>query len=77
MCLAVPAKIVSIHEHTAKVDFGGIQREVIITLIEEKLKPGDYVLVHAGFAIQKIDEKEAMSIIEIWNKILNEKHNQS
>ncbi|MCS7365946.1 MAG: HypC/HybG/HupF family hydrogenase formation chaperone, partial [archaeon GB-1867-035] len=50
MCLAVPAKVISIQKDIAKVDFGGVQREVVVTLIEEKLKPGDYVLIHAGFA---------------------------
>ncbi|MCS7365945.1 MAG: HypC/HybG/HupF family hydrogenase formation chaperone [archaeon GB-1867-035] len=74
MCLAVPAKIISIQKDIAKVDFGGVQREVVVTLIEEKLKPGDYVLIHAGFAIQKIDEKLAMSILEAWNEILSGKN---
>jgi len=74
MCLAVPAKVISIQKDIAKVDFGGVQREVVVTLIEEKLKPGDYVLIHAGFAIQKIDEKLAMSILEAWNEILSEKN---
>jgi len=74
MCLAVPAKVISIQKDIAKVDFGGVQREVVVTLIEEKLKPGDYVLIHAGFAIQKIDEKLAMSILEAWNEILSGKN---
>ncbi len=72
MCLAVPAKIISINGDVAKVDFGGVKRDIIISLIEEELKPGDYVMVHAGFAIQKIDEKTALSILELWNEILRE-----
>lgn len=77
MCLAVPARVISVQEHTAKVDFGGIQREVVITLIEEKLEPGDYILIHAGFAIQKIDEKTAITILETWNEILSETVNHT
>ncbi len=71
MCLAVPAKVISVSGDTAKVDFGGIQREVVIALIENDLKPGDYVMVHAGFAIEKIDEKTALSILELWREILD------
>ncbi|MHA1596234.1 MAG: HypC/HybG/HupF family hydrogenase formation chaperone [Candidatus Asgardarchaeia archaeon] len=74
MCLAVPAKILSIRGAKALVDFGGIRREVNIALLESP-KEGDYVLVHAGFAIQKIDEREAKETIKIMKEfeILDEK----
>ena len=74
MCLAVPAKIISIRGSKALVDFGGIRREINIALVESP-KEGDYVLVHAGFAIQKIDEKEAEETIKIMKEfeILDEK----
>jgi hydrogenase expression/formation protein HypC len=69
MCLAIPAKVVSIKEDKAKVDFGeGVLREVNVTLV--KAKVGDYVLVHAGYAIQVLDEKEAQETIRLWNEIL-------
>ena len=69
MCLAIPAKIVSVKEDKAKVDFGeGVLREVNVTLV--KAKVGDYVLVHAGYAIQVLDEKEAQETIRLWNEIL-------
>jgi hydrogenase expression/formation protein HypC len=69
MCLAIPAKVESIEENRAKVDFGeGVLREVNISLIDAKV--GDYVLVHAGYAIQVLDEKEAQETLRLWNEIL-------
>jgi hydrogenase expression/formation protein HypC len=69
MCLAIPAKVVSIEGEKAKVDFGeGVLREVDITLVNAKT--GDYVLVHAGYAIQVLEEKEALETIRLWNEIL-------
>jgi hydrogenase expression/formation protein HypC len=69
MCLAIPAKVVSVRQEKAKVDFGeGVLREVNVTLV--KAKVGDYVLVHAGYAIQILDEKEAQETIRLWNEIL-------
>jgi len=69
MCLAIPAKVISVKEDKAKVDFGeGVLREVNVTLVNAKV--GDYVLVHAGYAIQVLDEKEAQETLRLWNEIL-------
>jgi hydrogenase expression/formation protein HypC len=69
MCLAIPAKIMSITKDTAKVDFGeGVLREINITLVNAKV--GDYVLVHAGYAIQIVDEADAQETLQLWNEIL-------
>ena len=69
MCLAIPAKIMNINGEKANVDFGqGILREVNISLVEAKL--GDYVLVHAGYAIQIIEEQDAKETLSLWNCIL-------
>jgi hydrogenase expression/formation protein HypC len=69
MCLAVPGKIISIDESNpdlkmAMVDFGGITKSVCIQWLDN-LKIGDYVLVHVGFALNKIDEKEAEKTLRI------------
>jgi len=69
MCLAIPAKILIIKDGIAQVDFGrGVSREVNIMLVNAKV--GDYVLVHAGYAIQVLDEREALETLRLWNEIL-------
>ena len=69
MCLAIPAKIMNIDGTKANVDFGqGVLREVNVALVDAKV--GDYVLVHAGYAIQVIEEKEALETLSLWNSIL-------
>jgi hydrogenase expression/formation protein HypC len=69
MCLAIPARVQSIAGDKAQVDFGeGVLREVNVTLVEAKV--GDYVLVHAGYAIQKMDQKDALETLSLWNEIL-------
>lgn len=68
MCLAIPAKVVSIRGNNALVDFGeGVTRGVDVTLVDAKV--GSYVLVHAGYAIQVMDETEAQETIKLWNQI--------
>jgi len=70
MCLAIPAKVISRKQDIAKVDFGeGVLREVNVALVDVEV--GDYVLVHAGYAIQVLDKKEALETISLWNEILN------
>jgi len=68
MCLAIPGKIISIDGHSALVDFDGIEQKVIIALV---LNPevGKYVIVHAGYAIEQMEEKDAMEAIEQWKEI--------
>jgi len=55
MCLAIPGKILKINDQLATVDFSGIQKEVNISLLSDA-KKGEFVIVHAGFAIEKIEE---------------------
>jgi hydrogenase expression/formation protein HypC len=69
MCLAIPAKIMGLDGSKASVDFGqGVLREVNVSLVQAKI--GDYVLIHAGYAIQIIEEKEALETLSLWNEIL-------
>jgi hydrogenase expression/formation protein HypC len=58
MCLAVPAKLIAIRDALGKVELSGVEKEVSLMLLPEA-KVGDYVLVHAGFAMQIVDEKDA------------------
>lgn len=69
MCLAIPAKIISLQGEKAQVDFGqGVLRDVNVSLVEAK--QGDYVLVHAGYAIQVLEEKEALETLSLWSDVL-------
>jgi len=70
MCLAFPGRVLRIDGDFAKVDFGeGTAREGInISLVE--VEPGQYVLVHAGYAIQVMDEEEAQKTLSYWREIL-------
>lgn len=67
MCLAVPGRIVELHENQgvkmARIDFAGVLREACLEYLPEA-GPGDYVLVHAGFAISRVDEQEAARTYE-------------
>ena len=67
MCLAVPAKVLEVKDFLAKVELSGVTRDVSLMLLPEA-KPGDYVLVHAGFAMQVVEEKE----VEEMNALLAE-----
>jgi len=64
MCLAVPAKITKVFKTVADVDMSGVKRQIDVRLVG-KVKPGDYVLVHAGFAIEKINAKEAKETLKL------------
>lgn len=64
MCLSIPAKILSISGSMAEVSAGGSVFKAGIQMIEDA-RPGDYILLHAGFAIQKISEEEALETIRL------------
>ena len=64
MCLAIPAKIVSISGEEAVVEIQGVRRKIILSLINEP-RVGDYVLIHAGFAIRKWSEEDVREFNEI------------
>lgn len=69
MCLAVPGKIVSIDETSvADVDFGGVNRPVNVSLVDVGI--GDYVIVHAGYAIQVLSEEDALKTLDIFREML-------
>jgi len=71
MCLAVPGRVVEKKGELGKVDFGdGTLREVDLSLVEVEV--GQYVIVHAGFAIQVLDEEEARESLRLWREILSQ-----
>ncbi len=69
MCLAIPSRIVEIDGDMGTVDVDGVKREVSLLMIEEP-QIGDYVIVHAGFAIKKIDELVAYETLQILRETL-------
>ena len=69
MCLGIPAKIVDLRDDAGlavgTVDFGGVRREVCLAYVADEVAVGDYVVVHVGFAISKVDEEEARRTFDI------------
>ena len=69
MCYAVPGKVVEVKGDTGVVDFGnGVRREVMLAMVDADV--GDYVLVHAGYAIKVLDEKSALEILKEFEEVL-------
>jgi len=71
MCLAVPGKLVRIDSDIGLVQFGGAERRVGLALVPDA-QVGDYLLVHAGYAIQRMDEAEALENLELLAELLGE-----
>lgn len=71
MCLAIPVKITSIKDKMGIGEIGGVKRKVGLFLMD-KVEVGDYVLLHAGFAISKINKKEAEELLEILASMTDE-----
>ena len=71
MCVAVPMKVLEIGESTVLVELGGTQRQVRLDIIDRIPKIGDYVIVHAGFAIRLIEEKEAQETLKYFEEMLS------
>lgn len=82
MCLSIPAKIVEINDQMAKVEVGGVKYEASLQMLTG-VKVGDYVLLHTGFAIEKIDEEEAIATLQVFedfenlNKELDQKEKET
>jgi hydrogenase expression/formation protein HypC len=68
MCVAIPVRIKSIDETMARVEIGGVERQISVQLTPEA-KLDDYVLVHAGFAIQIVDEQEALETMKLFEEL--------
>lgn len=68
MCLAIPMKVIEQRGERGLVEMGGAQKEIMLTLTPEA-KSGDYVIVHAGYALEVIDEREAQATLELLRQI--------
>jgi hydrogenase expression/formation protein HypC len=72
MCLAIPSKIIEKDQFRAVVDVYGARREINLMLMPEEVAIGEYVLVHAGFAIQKVDETAAQEALKVITAIIED-----
>lgn len=71
MCLAIPSKVVEIKENNiAVVDTLGVRREASLDLLDERVSVGEWVLLHIGFVMSKIDEQSAMESLKLYDEIL-------
>lgn len=80
MCLAIPSKVISIdkEKNTAMLDTMGVRREASLDLMDlkdDELSVGEFVLLHIGFVISKIDEQSAMESLKIYDEIVREMEN--
>ncbi|MBN1548208.1 MAG: HypC/HybG/HupF family hydrogenase formation chaperone [Syntrophaceae bacterium] len=71
MCLAIPLEVIEINENIAKVSIGDTTREAYLDLMDH-VEVGDFVLVHAGFAIEKLDKEEAEKTLSLFKEIMDE-----
>jgi hydrogenase expression/formation protein HypC len=78
MCLAIPGQVIEFvdeHNRLAKVEIAGVRRTVNVSLLDEdgdSAKPGDWVLIHVGFALSKVDEDEAQAMLQLLAKMGSE-----
>lgn len=77
MCLAIPSRITKIQDRTAIIDVLGASREISLILLPDPAEVDDYVLVHAGFAIQKVCKEDALDSIRILREIARQMEEDS
>lgn len=70
MCLAVPSEIVSINDLMATIDVSGARRDISLMLLPEEVQVGDFVIVHAGFALQKIDREAGQEALRLIRELV-------
>ncbi len=73
MCLAIPAEVLELlPNEKALVSIGGVKKEISLSLLSERVEVNDFVVIHVGFAIGKLDEKEARKTLNDFNTMLKE-----
>jgi len=71
MCLGVPMQVLEIHDDTVVAEIDGVQREASLMMLDEPVVVGDYVIVHAGFAIARIDPEEAQETLRMMRELFD------
>ncbi|RDU72631.1 hydrogenase assembly protein HupF [Helicobacter anseris] len=74
MCLAIPSKVISIDKtkNTATIETLGVQREASLDLMQEEVTLGDYVLLHIGYIMSKIDEQDALESLKLYQEMIDQ-----
>ncbi len=70
MCLAIPALVIEKSGNWARADVGGVIREISLEIIDQPVDVGDYVLLHAGFAIHKLEKEDALETLKLMREVL-------
>lgn len=70
MCLAVPGKVLSVEDNLARVEINGIKQSARLDTLSEEVEPGDYLLVHTGFAIRRIPPEEAKQTLKLFDEYI-------
>ena len=71
MCIAIPSKVTTIDADMATIEVGGATRAVSLMLLSDDVVVGDYVIVHAGFAIHKVDQEEAEESLRLFKQLIS------
>ncbi|MBP7847072.1 MAG: HypC/HybG/HupF family hydrogenase formation chaperone [Burkholderiales bacterium] len=77
MCLAIPTQIVKLLDNQmALTSLSGVEKEISLSLLQEEVQAGDYVIVHVGYALSKLDEEDAKKTLAYFEELLNEESYQ-
>lgn len=71
MCVGVPMQVISIEGDQAMTEVDGVKREASLMLLDQEVKVGDFVIVHAGFAISKLDEEDARTTLDLMREVFS------
>lgn len=71
MCIAIPGKVIAVYDYDALIDFGKVQKRVDTSLIEN-VEVDDYILVHAGYGVQKMSEPEALETLAVFKMLCDD-----
>ena len=72
MCLGIPGRVIQVEPLTALVDIWGVKKRVRLEIVDEVVRPGDYVLIHVGFAIRRIPPQEVQETLALYDQLIKE-----
>ncbi len=72
MCLGIPGRVIEVEPLTALVDIWGVKKRVRLEIVDEVVRPGDYVLIHVGFAIRRIPPEQVQETLALYDELIKE-----